>query len=343
LKAVDLWAAIQRAARVCPDVWSQLDAGVGADACDVYQALCLAELVILRRIRHLHAHFASSPTAVARLAARFAGIPYSFTAHAKDIFHETVRMSDLREKVRDADGAITVSDYNLEFLRRVCGEPAGKVRRVYNGLHLDRFGFESPRNREPRVVAVGRLIEKKGFADLIEACRILQESGILLTCSIIGTGELESDLRGRISRCGLEGRVELLGPRPQAEIVDRVRAAAVFAAPCVVGEDGNRDGLPTTLVEAMAIGTPCVSTDVTGIPEVVRDGLTGLQVAQRDPAALASAIRRLLESADLRIELAANARALVESEFDVHANAARVRALFGAVCPAQAMPERRAV
>jgi glycosyltransferase involved in cell wall biosynthesis len=340
LKAVDLWAAIEAAARVCPDVWSELSTGVGEDASDVYQALCLAEQVVLRGIRHLHAHFASSPASVARLASRFAGISYSFTAHAKDIFHEDVRADDLRAKVRDAAGAVTVSDYNLAFLGRLCGDAAEKVRRVYNGLPLDRFRFETPREREPRVVAVGRLVEKKGFADLIDACRILEESGTLLSCSIIGTGELEADLREQISRSRLEGLVELLGPRPQAEIADRVRRAAVFAAPCVVGEDGNRDGLPTTLLEAMAIGTPCVSTDVTGIPEVVRDGVTGLQVAQRDPAALASAIRRLLEDAELRVELAGNARALVESEFDVHENAARVRELFE---PARAVPVRRAV
>lgn len=344
LKAVDLWGALEGAASACPDVWSELAAGVGADSTDVYQALFLAEEATRRGIGHLHAHFASSPATVARLASRFAGIPYSFTAHAKDIFHEAVRADDLREKIADASGAVTVSEFNLEHLRNVCGGVAGKVRRVYNGLHLDRFRFEAPRNRPPHIVAVGRLVEKKGFTDLVEACRILLDGGTRLSCSIIGAGELEAELRARIASCELEGTVELLGPRPQSEIIDRVRNAAVFAAPCVVGADGNRDGLPTALLEAMAVGTPCVSTDVTGIPELVRDGVTGLQVPQRDPAALASAIRCLLAEPELRVELAGNARALIESEFDVHRNAARVRDLF-CESPRQARstPVRRAV
>jgi colanic acid/amylovoran biosynthesis glycosyltransferase len=135
-------------------------------------------------------------------------------------------------------------------------------------------------------------------------------------------------LRTRIARLGLEDRVELLGPRPQSELVRLVQDAAVLAAPCVVGADGNRDGLPTVLLEAMALGTPCVSTDVTGIPEVIRGGETGLMVSQRDPAALAESVGRLLEEPDLRARLAERARRLVEAEFDVNRNAAQLRELF---------------
>jgi glycosyltransferase involved in cell wall biosynthesis len=188
-------------------------------------------------------------------------------------------------------------------------------------------------------VAVGRLVEKKGFADLIEACSLLRDRGVEVRCRIFGLGEQEPDLRAAVERLGLGNRVRLPGPRPQGDLIKAVRRATVFAAPCVVGEDGNRDGLPTVLLEAMALGTPCVSTDVTGIPEVLRDGETGLMVPQRDPAALADAIERLLADPELRVGLAGRARRLVEAEFDVHRNAARLREAFQA---AHAVAARRA-
>jgi glycosyltransferase involved in cell wall biosynthesis len=329
IKALDFWLAVEQAGEVCPRVWGELARGVGEDACDLYQALVLAREAILRGVEHLHAHFATSPASVARLAARFAGIPYSFTAHAKDIFHEDVRPADLVRKISDAESVVTVSDFNVNFLRLSFGSAAAKVRRIYNGLDLDRFGYSEPRDRPSEIVAVGRLVEKKGFGDLIEACSILAGWGCQLACDIVGTGPLQADLDAFIGRRKLHKKVALHGPRPQNEIIERVRRAAVFAAPCVVGSDGNRDGLPTALLEAMALGTPCVATDVTGIPEVLRDGETGLLVRQNAPADLAVAIAKLLTDADLRVRLARSARRLIEREFDVRRNAALLRPLFG--------------
>jgi glycosyltransferase involved in cell wall biosynthesis len=290
----------------------------------------LARETRLRGIDHLHAHFATASTTVARLAARFARIPYTMTAHAKDIFHESVRPEDLRRKLQDAAGTVTISDYNLEYLHESYGPAAEDVRRIYNGLELERFPYEEPRRRVPEIVAVGRLVEKKGFADLIEACSLLRDRGVKVRCLIVGLGEQEPELRAAVERLGLGNRVELPGPRPQGDLIEAVGRAAVFAAPCVIGGDGNRDGLPTVLLEAMALGTPCVSTDVTGIPEVLRDGETGLMVPQRDPAALADAIERLLADPELRVRLAGRARRLVEAEFDVHRNAALLREAFEA-------------
>jgi glycosyltransferase involved in cell wall biosynthesis len=172
-------------------------------------------------------------------------------------------------------------------------------------------------------------VEKKGFADLIDACAILANKGCDFHCEIIGTGELEDDLYAQIERLGLNDRVEMIGPRPQGEVIAHLQTAAVFAAPCVVGEDGNRDGLPTVLLEAMALGTPCIATDVTGIPEVLRDGETGLMVPQHDPARLADAIERLLNDRALGQRLATEARDLIEQSFDIHRNTAKLRALFG--------------
>jgi len=338
VKAVDLWETLQRAGLLIPGFWGTLEAARGAEAIDVHQAALLAVAVTEHGIDHLHAHFGSSAASVARLAARFAGVSYSFTAHAKDIFHESVDPADLRKKLEDAAGVVTVSDFNLAFLRASYGPRTARLVRVYNGLDLDRFAYASPCDRPAEIVAVGRLVEKKGFSDLIDACRILVAEGRRFSCRIIGSGELEACLRSQIEESGLSRVVELSGPRPQNQLAGLVQRAAVLAAPCVVAADGNRDGLPTVLLEAMSLGTPCVSTAVTGIPEVVRHGETGLLVPQHDPAALAVALGRLLEDGALRVSLAGAARRLIETEFDARVNAAKVRALFdAAVAPGGAL------
>ena len=332
LKALDFWGALQQAGSVLPEVWARLAAARSELALDVCQGLSLAREIRVRGISHVHAHFAGLPTAVARLAARFADVPFTFTAHAKDIFHDSVSTDDLKRKLIDAAAAVTVSDFNLAHLREVCGPAAARTVRIYNGIDLDRFQFAPPESGPavPRILSVGRLVEKKGFAVLVDACAILARSHNF-TCEIVGTGELEAQLYSRIQQHGLTSHVRLVGPRPQAEIIDLVRNATVFAAPCVVGNDGNRDGLPTTLLEAMALGTPCVATDVTAIPEVIRDGTTGLLVRQHDVPGLANAIMRLLDDGDLRCALAREARRLIEQDFDIRTNTVRLRAVFDQV------------
>src|SRR5262249_46484030 len=153
-------------------------------------------------------------------------------------------------------------------------------------------------------------------------------------CQIIGTGVLEAELRAQLERLHLQSRVELLGARPQNEVAKHVQRAAVFVLPCIVSADGDRDGLPNVLFEAMALGTACVSTDVTGIPEILHDGKTGLMVRQHDPPGLAQCIERLLADTELRVRLATGARRLIETEFDIRRTAAQRRALF------QAAPNR---
>ena len=337
VKAVDLWAALEDAAGTLPGMWGELEAARGEDALAVYQAAVIACEVRRRAIGHLHAHFASAAATVTRLAGRFAKVPYTFTAHAKDIFHQSVRPEDLRRKLADAAAVITVSDYNRDYLTRTYGSAAAHVHRVYNGLDLEEFRFESPAERPPRIAAVGRLVEKKGFMDLVEACAILRDRGLAFGCEIVGTGPLELALQAQVQQLGLQGRVQLLGPRPRSEVIEHMRGAALLAAPCVVGADGDRDGLPTVLLEAMALGTPCVSTDVTGIPELLQPSEAGLAVPEHDPPALAAALERLLADADLRVRLARHARRRVEAEFDIRRTAARVRGIFQEARPAPAL------
>lgn len=329
IKTLDFWKAIETTGRILPGLWPTLE--TAQDECyrDVYQALMLAQAVNEQGIQHLHAHFATSATTVARLAARFAGISYTFTAHAKDIFHQDVNTDDLRCKLTEAASVVTVSDYNQNYLLNKYGTAAATtVTRIYNGLDLTRFPYTSPLKRDQQILAVGRLVEKKGFIDLVEACAILNNQGQGIHCQIIGSGPLQDELETRIRQLGVEDKVELLGPRPQQDIIQHVRDATVLAAPCVVGSDGNQDGLPTVLLEAMALGTPCISTDVTGIPEVIQNNETGLMVPQQHPQALADAIKKLLQDATLRVQLSKAARHLIETEFDIHRNTKQMRKCF---------------
>ncbi len=322
------WRALGEASAVLPGLWAKLEAGQDEEARNVYQAVLLAREVRVKGIQHLHAPFASDVATVARLASRFAGVSYSVTARAKDIFHDSVRAEELRRKLADASGVVTVSDYHLAYLRGTFGSCADRVQRIYNGLDLEEFRYQSPAERPPVILAIGRLVEKKGFADLIEACGQLACRNRRFVCRIIGAGPLKGALQALSQRLGLGERVQLIGPRPQTEVIQEMHNAAVLAAPCIVGKDGDRDGLPNVIQEALALGTPVVSTDVTGIPEVVRDAETGLQVPQLDPGALAVALERLLSDSDLRVRLAAAGRRLIEAEFNIHRNTERRRAIF---------------
>ena len=178
---------------------------------------------------------------------------------------------------------------------------------------------------------------------LIDACALMRDRGRDTECLIVGSGAQEAVLAERITQHGLESQVHLIGPRPQEAVIELIQNSAVFTAPCVIGQDGNRDGLPTVLIESMALGTPCVATDVTGIPELVRDGVTGLLVAQNDPVALADALERMLDDAVLRTNLATTARQVIERDFDITTNTAELRKLFTAGSPVQHSLEEVAV
>ncbi|HWH35092.1 MAG TPA: glycosyltransferase [Acidimicrobiales bacterium] len=328
-RAAELWDQLGAAAGELPGVADHLDELLAADVDDGAQALELAVLVRRRGIRHLHAHFASVATTVARLASSLTGVPFSFTAHAKDIFHHDVDPAELRRNLQAASAAVTVSDFNLAHLRRAHGSATARTARVYNGLDLERFAYSDPRHRPPVIVGVGRLVEKKGFATLVDACALLAGRGRDFRCTIVGDGPERQALAQRIEHRGVAHLVELAGGRPQGEVRRLVGGSAVLAAPCVVGSDGNRDGLPTVVLEAMALGTPCVATPVTGMPEAVEDGVTGVLVGEGDAEALAEALDRLLVDPGLRSRLAAPARARVEERFEVHRQAARLRAHLG--------------
>lgn len=322
-----LWDLLQTAFTRLPDFAGKLAEAKGSIH-EVAQAVSIALEIQTRGIRHLHAHFGTQATTVARQAAIFAGITYTFTAHAKDIYYPYEESTELAVKMRDAFGTVTVSDYNLSYLKEQYGNDASKVVRIYNGMDLNKFSYVSYTRRKPHILAVGRFVAKKGFNVLLDALSLLKRQKVPVSCTLVGSGVLQTDLEARIKALGIEDMITLVGPMPQSDVIGMMRQANMVVAPCIISEEGDRDGLPTVLLESMALGTPVISTQVAGIPELVKDRETGLCVAPQNPQALAEGIKRLLNDQDLCRTLSKNARALIEREYDEEHNAARLRELF---------------
>ena len=297
------------------------------------QGVLIARLDERRRLDHLHAHFATSATRVAMLAHLCSGIGFSFTAHAKDIYHRDADQSLLVEALERAAFAVTVTDQNLRHLQAL-GPAGGNIRRIHNGVRLDALGKVRPRppvdpsRGRPRLVSVGRLVEKKGFLYLVEACAILKGRGYRFQCRLIGRGPGEAAIREAIERFEVGDVVELLGAQPHDVVLETIAESDLMVLPCVVGQDGDRDALPTALLEAMALRVPVVSTDLEGVTEIVDHETTGLLVAQRDSASLAAAIQRFLEDAALRDRCGEAGRLKAERLFDLRTNVAQLAALF---------------
>jgi glycosyltransferase involved in cell wall biosynthesis len=283
-------------------------------------------------VSHLHAHFAHGPASVARFVSRLTGLPYSFTAHAKDIYTSPPAL--LASKMDAASFVVTCTEYNAQYLAGlVAPATAERIHRIYHGLDLRKFdasahGLQAATGDMPTILAVGRLVEKKGFPYLIDAMAQLRQRGYQARLQIVGHGDLRDALVQQIDAAGLQDRIALLGPRPQEDLLGLYRSATLFALPCVVTDSGDRDGIPNVLVEAMRLGLPVVSTRVSGIPELIIDGDTGLLVPPRDTYALTDALARLLDDPYLRGRLAAGAARHVLHGFDLAGNATRLRALL---------------
>lgn len=299
------------------------------------QALYLVAEIRRRGIHHLHAHFATSATSVAMMAHLLSGVSFSFTAHAKDIYHCDQNEALLADALNRAAFVVTVTDYNLGRLEQICPAARHKVRRIYNGIPTGAIlPAPEPETAVPGLVSVGRLVEKKGFPFLIEACRLLKDRGRRFRCVIIGTGEREKQLRDMIASLELSDTVSLWGAQSHEAVVETIAAYSIMVLPCIVGEDGNRDALPTVLLEAMALGRPVVSTDLEGVTEIVDHGETGFLAPQRDSAALAEAIDRLLLDPRLRESFGRAGREKAERVFSLRRNVSELAALFCRSAPA---------
>lgn len=280
----------------------------------------------------VHAHWATYPSTVAMALAQALGKPFGFTAHAHDIF---VDDHLLRDKLERAELPLTISRYNVDWLAaEITPAARERLRIVHCGVDLAAVRYVREARRDDLLLGIGRLDPIKGFDVLIDALARLAQRGVAFRCRLIGEGPQRTELEAAVARHGLDGRVELAGARGQAEVQASLREASVFALPCVVAADGNRDGIPVALMEAMAAGAPVVSTRVSGVPELVEDGVEGLLVGERDAAALADALQRLLADAALRARLAEAARRKIEREFDARKEALRLLELFRATAAA---------
>jgi glycosyltransferase involved in cell wall biosynthesis len=273
--------------------------GRRTDFLRLYQAVYVGLRLQKIGIRHVHAHFAGMAARTAFWIGRFFPISFSFTAHANDIFAPRDFQIGLDKLVDAARLIVTETDYAERFLREGFSNSANRIHRIYNGLDLTPFKRADFLSTPPLIVAVGRLIGKKGFLDLLRACRLLKDRGKSFRCEIIGEGPLEQELRKKIVQLDLQDYVELLGAKPQHEIRERLAAATAFVLPSVIDPDGGMDNLPTVVMEAMAAGLPVVSTSIGGIPEMVIQNETGLLVPPGDVTALAGAIERLLDDIGL--------------------------------------------
>ena len=295
------------------------------------EAAYLAELLRGEPVGRLHAHFATAPALVAMFTHWLTGIPYSFTAHARDIYVDQ-KPRILRAEMKFADAVVTVSEYNRRYLSTEIYPAAnGKVRCIYNGLDLRNFSFHpllSSQPGTPMILSIGRLIEKKGFVELLLACEILRRRGQDFKVEIIGTGPWEELLQAQTKRLRLQEQVRFLGAQPQELVRESFRRATVFALPCIISGKGDRDGIPTVLMEAMASGTPVVSTSVSGIPELIESGKDGLLVPPNNPSRLADALNELLNAPALREKLTRAARAKIEERFSIDRSAKRLQTLF---------------
>ncbi len=303
--------------------------GRQTDFLRLYQAAYVGGQLRKKGRRRLHAHFAGMAARTAYWIRKFFGIEYSFTAHANDIFVPRPFTIDLEKLIESARAVVTESDHAAEFLKRNFPYERNKIQRIYNGLDVGSFSpadFASPR---PVITAVGRLIEKKGFGDLIEACRLLKERGRVFRCEIIGEGPLEAVLQSQATNAGLtDEELSLTGPLPQPEVVERLARASMFVLPCVPEAAGGMDNLPTVIMEAMAAGLPVISTPVAGVPEMVEAGKTGLLVAPRNPVALAAAIEELIDDSGRAREFGRQGRTRAIERFDIEESARALIQLF---------------
>lgn len=300
----------------------------------------VARLVLELKVGHVHAHFANHPATAAWIVHRLSGLPYSFTAHANDLF---VIPALLENKVEEAEFVATISDFNRSFLEERV--PAAKGIEVIH-CGVDANGFRpahGPRPTRRRLICVASLETKKGHAYLLDALARLAQDFPDVQLDLVGDGPERRNILRRARHLGVQSRVRMLGSLPAEEVREALARADVFALASVQLASGRMEGIPVALMEAMASGVPVVAADLSGIAELITDGLTGLLVPPRNPPRLAAAIRRLIQDDSLVEQLVLQGREHVLRHFDVETEAQRLGDLFErSLIHQDALPPRRA-
>lgn len=285
-------------------------------------------------ISHIHAHCATHPALAAFVIHRLTGIPFSFAAHGSDLH---VERTMLAAKVDAAAFAVSVSNFHKEIMVRTCGEHSrNKIHMVHSGVDPHCFvPATGPRNAGPfSIVCVASLEPIKGHTYLIEACRILRERTIDFRCDLLGDGPLRKAILRQISRAGLGDRIHLLGLRSRPDIVSVLSRADVAVLASHPTREGKREGIPVALMEAMASALPVVASAISGTPELVESGVTGILVSPGDAGAIATALERLAADAELRTRMGQAGRKRVLHHFHLETNTRQLLQLLAGTAPA---------
>jgi len=299
------------------------------DSQRMFEAIWLAPELKARGIRHVHAHFGGMAARTAWWLRELFGFSYSFTGHANDIFCDTDFPVSNAMLARGAKFIVTETDYARRWMEERHRFTKGKVFRVFNGIDPSGFFPREAEGEVPRIVSVGRYVEKKGFDVLVEACRLLLVQGLRFRCEIVGGGPLHEALAAQIAKHELEHCIVLAGPRSQTEVRRILAGAQLFVLACQPDSEGGSDNLPTVIAEAMLAGVPCISTMLAGVPEMIAHEQTGLLVKPRDAKALAGAMARLLRDPLLASKLGANGRDFAREHFTIERSVAELRRLLG--------------
>lgn len=285
-------------------------------------------------IEHVHCHFATHAALAGLVIRRLVGIPYSFTAHGSDI-HIDRHM--LCRKLAEASFAVTVAESNRDVMEAECGSEEGRrIRILHCGVDTALFRPTRSAQGDPAaagplsILSIGTLHEVKGQRYLLEACAILREMGVDFSCRLVGRGPDQDLLQRTLARLGLQNQVGLLGALAHDAILQELSRSDVLVAPSVPSSDGRREGIPVVLMEAMSCGIPVVASRLSGIPELVVDEHSGLLVTPGSAKEIAAALHRLANDPELRDRLGREGRRTVERDFDLHANAAQLVAMFAA-------------
>lgn len=297
----------------------------------IMEVFYLADLIRKAGAQLVHAQHADYVAEAAMAAAACLGLPFSFTGHARDLYTRPGRLS---AKIRAASFISTCTGFNERYIKDLCarssqrGMEPSKVVRVYHGVDLARFAFSESTGPPGRLISVARLKKKKGFSYLLDALALLRDKGLEFSLDIYGEGDQKEAIEEQARRLQLSDRVALKGAIEHDRIPEALRQSGTFVLACVVMPDQDRDGIPNTMLEAVAAGTPVVSTEISGIPELIQNGKTGLLVEERNVEQLSRALEKMITDSEFRDRCRREGRRLVEAGFSIEATGRTLTSLF---------------
>jgi glycosyltransferase involved in cell wall biosynthesis len=286
----------------------------------------VAKILLDQRCEHLHIHLAHVPTQIGMYAAAIAQIPFSFTAHANDLFE---RCYLIDQKTERAKFVVTISDYNYNFLKTKVKD-INKIKVIHCGIDLNTYQFVEKTSFSETIIikSLGRLVEKKGMDTLILAAQELRKRKINFIIELGGTGELKNDLRELVNQYSLESHIIFAGAISHHQVSAWLQKADLFVLACKQDRHGDQDGIPVVLMEAMAMGIPVVSTTISGIPELIQDGVSGFLATPNDPMALTDKICQALNPKNDTLKITQLARATIVKSFNIKSTTTQLRSLF---------------